>query len=139
MLGVKTYERDYVDACRARVRAELDAYDALAAAARAAGVNGPIDTFEPQFLRSMVLVLDQCFVHRLRGVEGKNGNPLNEVRVLAASILENEGVLVADKTIKPKPESSVLGLSEGDPIVIGKPEFDRLADGFFAEIEARFT
>ena len=139
MLGVKTYEQDHVNACRARVRAQLDAYDELATAARAAGLDDPIATFEPELLRSLVLVLDASFVHRLRGVEGKNGNPLNEVRVLAASILEHDGVLVADGTIKLKPETSVLGLGPGDPIVIARPDFDRLADAFFAEIEARFT
>jgi hypothetical protein len=87
----------------------------------------------------MVLALDEYFVHRLRGQEGKDGNPANEVRLLAASIIENDGRLVADKQIKLPPESSVLGLAAGDEIWIDADAFRRLADGFFAEVEQRFS
>jgi hypothetical protein len=38
----------------------------------------------------MVLVLEAPIVNRLRGNERKDGNPLNEVRMLAASILEKQ-------------------------------------------------
>lgn len=51
----------------------------------------------------MVLALDQLFVHRARGIEGKDGNPLNEVRVLCTSIMANGGVLVKDSQIKLDP------------------------------------
>jgi hypothetical protein len=58
----------------------------------------------------MVLILDTYFTHRSRTTEGKDSNPLNEVRVLCNSILENKSVLRADKSIKLKPETSVLKL-----------------------------
>jgi hypothetical protein len=61
----------------------------------------------------MVLILDTYFTHRSRTTEGKDGNPLNEVRVLCNSILENKRVLRADKSIKLKPETSVLKLPPG--------------------------
>ena len=58
------------------------------------------------------------FLHRLTGIEGKDGNPLNEVRVLCNSILPNQGKLQVDKlpgwpnsagaSIKLPPEKSVL-------------------------------
>jgi len=142
MLGRKTYEKDYIDACRTRVDAQVAAYDALATVARNGG-DGPggaaLDTFAPQFFNHMVLALDQYFVHRLRGQEGKDGNPANEVRLLAASIMEHDGRLVADTQIRLTPESSVLGLAAGDEIRIDEDGFRRLADGYFAEIEKRFS
>ena len=39
----------------------------------------------------MVLQLEYMFVHRLSGLEGKDGNPLTEVRVLCNSLLFNGG------------------------------------------------
>jgi hypothetical protein len=136
MLGRKHYDKQYIDACRARIAAQVAAYDDLKAAARD---GAPVDAFEPLFFNNMVLVLDNLFCHRLRGVEGKDGNPLNEVRVLCTSLMENGGVLVADKTIKLKPEESILGYAVGDEIRIDEDGFVRLSEGFFAEIEKRFA
>jgi hypothetical protein len=86
-----------------------------------------------------VIVLEGCFVHRLRGVEGKDGNPLNEVRVLATSILEHDGVLTVEKSIKWKPEASVLGLAPGDKVALTEADFTKLAKAYFAEIDAKFV
>ena len=90
MLGMKTYPRDYIDACRARVDADLRAY-------RKQVGNAPSKGFEARFFNDMVLLLDYMFVHRLTGIEGKDGNPLNQVRVLSNSILLNKGKLQVDK------------------------------------------
>ena len=57
----------------------------------------------------MVLALDSWFLHRQRSLEGKDGNPVNEVRVLCTSITQHGAVLTADKTIKLKAATSVLG------------------------------
>jgi hypothetical protein len=74
-----------------------------------------VGSFEPLFFGNLVLRLECCcFVHRAGGSEGKDGNPLNEVRMLSNSILQNGGVLTADKTIKYKPETSVLKLKIGE-------------------------
>lgn len=43
------------------------------------------------------LLLDYMFVHRLTGIEGKDGDPLNEVRVLCNSILLNQDKLQVEK------------------------------------------
>jgi len=85
------------------------------------------------------VVLDRCFVHRLRGVECKDGNPLNEVRMLCDSVIENKGVLRADKTIKYEPETSVSKLAVGDSIALDQATFTALCDAFFAEIQRKFT
>jgi hypothetical protein len=73
------------------------------------------------------------------GIKGKDGNPLNEVRMLSNSILLNGGVLAAKKTIKYKPQTSVLKLKIGEKIALTQTEFAPLADAFFSEIEANFV
>jgi hypothetical protein len=134
MLGMKTYPQEYIDQARTRVASQVAAYETLAAAAK----KPAIEAFEPILFNNMVLVLEQCFVHRLRGVEGKDGNPLNEVRVLASSLLEHDGKLTADPTIKLDPATSVLKGAYGDEIQVRAADFVRLADAFFAELERKF-
>src|SRR3989442_9171053 len=77
--------------------------------------------FEVRFFNDQVLLLDQMFGHRLTGIEGKDGNPLDEVRALCNSIPLNQGKLQVDKlpgwpnsagaSIKLPPENSVMKLS----------------------------
>jgi hypothetical protein len=129
MLAVSTYSQDYVDACRARMRETLDAYRTVRDTA----------AFEPQFLAHMVIALDAYFVHRVRNKELKDGNPLNEVRLLATSIMSNDAVLVADTQVKLTPESSILGLAPGDPIVLDADDFARLSEAYFDEIECKYV
>jgi hypothetical protein len=136
MLGVKNYPKDYVARCRRLVDDQLAAYEKLA---RAAGTAKALDAFAPGYFNGMVIVLEGCFTHRLRGVEGKDGNPLNEVRVLASSILEHGGVLTVEKSIKLKPETSVLGLAPGDEIALTEGDFAQLARAYFDEIEQKFV
>ena len=136
MLGVSEYSHDYVDACRTNVRDTVDAYLAVRDSVADDGARA---AFEPRFVAHMIVALDGYFVHRLRNKELKDGNPLNEVRLLATSIMSNDGVLVADKQIKLKPETSVLGLRAGDSIALEADDFARLADAFFAEIERKYV
>ena len=141
MLGMKTYTQDYIDACRARVDADLRAY-------RKQVGKAPPQEFEGRFLNDQVLLLDYMFVHRLTGIEGKDGNPLNEVRVLCNSILLNQGKLQVDKlpgwpnsagaSIKLPTEKSVLKLKVGDEVKLSEAGFVRLSKAFFAEIEKKY-
>ena len=128
MLAVSSYSKDHVDRTRRRIEADT---------AEFAAVGGSADA-EAAFFNNMVLALDHYFLHRVRKQEGKDGNPLNEVRVLCDSLVENDGVFAADSTIKLKPEETVLGLEPGDAIRLTQDDFRRLADGFLAEIEARY-
>jgi len=59
--------------------------------------KAPSREFEQRFFNDQVLILDNMFVRRLTGIEGKDGNPLNEVRVLSNSILLNQGKMQVDK------------------------------------------
>jgi hypothetical protein len=83
--------------------------------------------------------LDGCFVHRSRTIEGKDGNPLNEVRMLCNSILQHRGVLTADKTIKANPSKSILKRQVRDEIKLTEADCVLLCTAFFAEIEKKFV
>jgi hypothetical protein len=133
MLMVGSYAKEYVDACRAKVAAQLASYRKVLAAKPL-----HIDAFEPQFFNHMILALDHYFAHRGRTMEGKDGNPLNEVRMLCDAIMENDGRMRADKTIRYKPETSILKLNAGDEIRLNADAFARLSEAFFDEIEKRF-
>lgn len=133
MLGRNSYEKAYVAAGRAKVAAQLSAYKKLAKAAKA-----PAEAFGPVFFNNMVIELEALFVHRLRGKEGKDGNALNEVRVLANSMMVNGDKLAADPQIKLDPATSILGHKVGDPIRVTEADFSKLAKAFFAEIERKY-
>jgi hypothetical protein len=128
MLCMTTYPQEYVDSCRTRAEVAAAAFQQLDA-------NSEL---EPIWFNNLVIVLDACFVHRARAQELKDGNPVNEVRLLAASLLTNGGRLLADKQIRLDPERSVLGLHVGDEIALTAADFDRLAKAYFAEIEVKF-
>jgi hypothetical protein len=135
MLCRNGYPAAYIADARRLVDADLAATDALTATADPAAV----DAFTPHHLASVVLVLEQLFVHRTRGMEGKDGNPCNEVRQLARAIMEEDGVVPADKQIKLDPSRTVTGLGPGDAVVLTRDSVGRLVDAYFAEIETRFT
>jgi hypothetical protein len=141
MLGMKTYPKKYIDACRARVEANLRAY-------RKQVGKGATKDFEARYFNDQVLLLDHMFVHRLAGIEGKDGNALNEARVLCNSLLLNEGKLQVDKLpgwpnsavsgIRLPPEKSVLKLQAGDEVKMSEADFVRLSKAFFEEIENKY-
>ena len=58
--------------------------------------------------------------------------------MLRNSVLQNRGVLPADKTIKFNQAKSVLKLQVGEEIKLTEADFVRLSKAFLAEIEARF-
>ncbi|MFL6137464.1 MAG: hypothetical protein ACJ74O_06655 [Frankiaceae bacterium] len=141
MLGRKDYTREELDHARAVVEQQLIAYGGLVKAVAAAPdpqAGSALDAFEARFFNDMVLVLDRLFVHRLRSVTGKDGNPLNEVELLTDSLMSNDGVLRGNNVIKYAPEQSVLKLRIGDRIALTAEQFVRLARAFLDEIERKF-
>jgi hypothetical protein len=88
------------------------------------------------------------FVHRLRVIEGKDGNPLNEVRVLCNSILLNGGKMQVEtlpewpmpggRSLKLPLEKSVLKLKVGDVVKLSEADFVRLSKAFFAALEEKY-
>ncbi len=135
MLAMNTYPRAYIEACRTASVARMKRYRAVAETADA----NVLAAFETDFCNGQVLALECFFMHRTRAIEGKDGNPANEVRLLAAALMAGSGRMAVDKTIKYDPAKSVLGLKVGDTIALTAGDFDRLADAYFTEISKRFA
>lgn len=129
MLGRNSYSSDEVEACR-------DTADALLAAWQADEVED--STLEHLVFGQAVIALDAWFVHRLRGMEGKDANALNEVRVLADSLVSNGGVLRVEGPIRWVPERTVLGLDVGDEVLVTANGYERLVAAYLAAVEATY-
>lgn len=143
MLGRKDYTQAELDHAKDEVKRQLSAYRKLVRALDGAGadpkITSALETFEPLLFNNMTLVLDRYFVHRLRSVTGKDGNPLNEVELLSDSLMNNGGELRGNNVIKYVPGDSVLKLEVGERIRLNAAQFERLSKAFFAEIENKFV
>lgn len=122
----------------------MAAYRQAANAARQPGepkppADTPFGRLEPVFFNNLLVVLDTWFVRRARDVEGRDGNPLNEVRLLRRSLTENGERLVRDRTVRLDPDRSVLGHRPGDPVQLSEEQFTELAEAFLEEIEKRYV
>lgn len=139
MLAVTSYPEVYVQLTAAKFEEQLAAYAALAKAAKGdAKAEAALATMAPSYFNAMLLALDHHFMHRMRGAEGKDGNPLNEVRMLSDSIMENGGVLKENKTIKYNPAKSVTAIAVGQQIALDAETFERLLAAYIAELGKRF-
>jgi hypothetical protein len=143
MLAMNKYPQDYIDSCRARVDTQLDEFRTLVAAAKTNEAKSPsfdkaLAAVESAFFNNMIIVLDSYFTYRTRAVEKKDGNPLNEVRVMASSMMNNGEIMMADSTIKLNPAKSVLKYEIGDKIRVTEQDFELIAKAFFDEIEVKF-
>ena len=139
VLAVTSYPEVYVQLTAAKVEEQLAAYTALAAAVTGnAKAEAALAAFAPGYFNTMLLALDHHFMHRMRGAEGKDGNPLNEVRMLSDSIMEHDGVLKDNRTIKYKAEKTVAGVAVGQEIALDAETFERLAKAYLEEMGKRF-
>ena len=125
-----TYSADEIESCR-------DNCDALLAAWGANDVED--STLESLVFGHAVVVLHTWFGHRQRGLEGDDGNPMNEVRVIADSIVDNDAVLRVAGPITWVPERTVLRLAVGDEVEITANGFERLTAAYLAAIESTYA
>jgi hypothetical protein len=142
MLGRNSYTQAEFDQAKAAVEQQLAAYASLAAAIGAGSdeqAKAALEAFEPLFANTLALALDRYFVHRVRAVSGKDGNPLNEVELLTESLMSNNGVFQGNNVIKYVPEKSVVGLTPGDRIRLTAEQFEQLCRAFLDELERRFV
>jgi hypothetical protein len=117
------YDRHYVANCRESVGAAVEELRRVGASSAA--------------WNQLVPALDRWFSIRNPKVEGRDGNPINEVRAIAESVTEHGSVMAVPKGIKLTEESSVLGFLDGEEISLDGDAFERLFDAFLAEVEAR--
>jgi len=139
MLAVTSYPRAHIETGRARLADQVARFRTLAAASQAAGVDpDALEAVEGDYATTLVVALHAWFLNRMRGLEGKDGNPANEVRVLAASIVDHGAVFTSETPIRIDAATTVLGLEPGDPVRISLDELERLGTAYFDEIEARY-
>ncbi|HEY2480364.1 MAG TPA: hypothetical protein VGI17_16745 [Solirubrobacterales bacterium] len=125
MLPRTGYDRHYVAHCRESVGAAVEELRRVGAGSVA--------------WNQLVVALEHWFAQRIPKVEGRDGNPLNEVRVIAESVIEHGAVMTVPRGIKLRPDTSVLGLEEGDEITLDGDAVERLFDAFLAEVEEKYT
>jgi hypothetical protein len=140
MLGRKDYTRAEIDTGKKTIEQQLGAHRKLAKELSGTNSVKALESFDAHFFNNMTLVLDRLFVHRLSGpdYEGKDGNPLNELRIIVDSLISHDGKMRADNKIKLPPDSSIVGLDVGDTIKLTEDDFKRLSKAFFDELEQRF-
>jgi hypothetical protein len=145
MLSVSAYPQSYIDEARARIAGQVAAFGGLSSVVRAeprtarGRVGSALAALEPEYFANLVIALDSHFVHRSRGQERKDGNAMNEVRVLVSSIQHHDSILTSEKGIRLDPARSVLGIEYGDRIRIDAEGFERLAAAFFEALEATYS
>jgi len=141
MLGRKTFTQEELDDATTAIDRQLEAYKKLVEAIDTSDpkVASAVEAFEPLFSNNLMLALDRRFVHRLRGVTGKDGTPLNEVELMAESLMNNGGVLRGNNVIKLIPEQTVVKLEIGDEIRLSAAQLEGLAEAFLAEIRAKYV
>lgn len=143
MPGTQEYEQDYIDACRSRIESQVAVFHEVARSARDHGeadvsaLESALESLEYEYFNNMLIVLDGYFIHRLRGSRGGSGSALDEVRLLARSLMENGGTLMADPDGLVDPARSVLGLEVGAPVTLTLQQYRRISDAFLREIERR--
>ncbi len=145
MLSIDNYPQEYINECHAKIDEQLSTYKDLITIARMqcgaseAMLDNAIESFESSFFNNMLLALDNYFSNRNRMLEMKDGNPLNEFRMLCDSIRNNGNILMEDISINYQPDNSLLKYRIGDEIKLNDTDFFRVYTAFFKEIENKFS
>jgi len=135
-----SFSRAAIEACRADIAAQVQAYrDLVGAASKASGmslvrIDAALSAFEPAFFGNLLVSLDARFPARPRG-EGASA----EVALLAAALLHCRGVLRTDADLPYDADTSVLRLDVGDRVALNADDLESLAEAFLAELDRQAT
>jgi hypothetical protein len=141
VLGRKTYTDAEIDTAKSAVTGYLASYRKLSKAVDASGdakARVALQDFEAAAFNALALALDRPFVHRVRAVTGKDGNPVNELEIIAESLITHDGVMTGNNVIKLEASESVTKIKYGDRIKLTAAQFESLAKAFFVELERKF-
>jgi hypothetical protein len=121
---------------RAEIAAQIQAYrDLVGAASKASGmsltrIDAALSAFEPAFFNNLLVALDARFAGRQIAA-----GPGAELRVLAASLLANGGVLATSADVPYDADASVLRIDPGERIALNADDFETLCAAFLAAVE----
>ncbi len=136
MLAVNKYPRDYVEEIKSKFSRYAEVYRKLRDEREK---SGSMDGFEQVYFNNLLLALDSHFAHRARAAERKDGNPLNEVRMICSSLTLHDGVLSVDKTIKYDPAKAVLKYPLGQKIELTEAEFLKISSAYLDDLITKYT
>lgn len=134
MLARTSYDPAQIATARAAFAEMVEGWRSVAARSEARARAAA----EAQVFAQMLVALEGWFVHRARAQEGKDGNALHEVRLLALGVTENGGRFPEPGPVRWRPEQSLTGLRPGDPIRMTEALFSKLAEAFLAAMTERF-
>lgn len=127
MPGRNAYTSDEIESCR-------DHCDCLLAAWGANDIQD--STLEARVFTQAVVVLDAWFAERKRDPESTGVGPLDEVRVIADSVIRNGGTLRVDGSVPWVPERTALRLEVGQEVEVTANGYERLAAAYLAALDA---
>ena len=138
MPGRKDYTQEEFEHGKAPIHAQMAAYKQPVREIAGGTGAAALKNIGGLFFNNLTLVLDHFFVHRLRMVTGKDGNPLNQVEMICDSIMNNNGIFQDSTEIKSIPDQPVVKPHVGYKISLSADEFERLSAAFFAELKCKF-
>jgi len=127
-----------IDACRAEIAAQVQAYrDLVGAASKASGmslvrIDAALAAFEPAFFGNLLVALDARFPSRPGGTGASA-----EVALLAHALLHHGGVLARHATLPHDADASVLRIDFGERVALNADDLETLAAAFLAELDRR--
>lgn len=129
----RTFSPSAFAAARAKVAADVAAFRSFAAAV---APEHRADV-EARWFANALVALDARFAHRDPSLEGVDGNPIHEVRLLVTALLRDR----PPAEVSPgrySTAAAVLALALDQPVALAADPFRALAEAYLQELEGRY-